>query len=233
MNDRLKTVMKFKGYGNPEGGYWFIGIEERLPIDNDDKLSPYKKGIMFNEKGDYSKYKAEFYQQKRKEGKRGTYTAVYDIMGKILMDIQGLNGDPTNFLDEHLFEENGSNFYTFLYPLGKRLATATLSKATKDFMGLNNMDEYYEIVEENRFKFLYKLWDDSKPKCTICFGKGNWNNFDKLLKQDKSNRLEVVENRIYFYPESNVYLVPFFGNRRGSIRDLINLLSNDIKKRIK
>ena len=149
------------------------------------------------------------------------------------MDIQGLNGDPTNFLDEHLFEENGSNFYTFLYPLGKPEATSPLSDASMDFISLNDMDEYYELVEENRFKFLYKLWDHSKPKCTICFGKRNWKNFDDLLQQDKSNRQEIVENRIYLYPESNVYLVPFFGYRRGSVGDLIDVLSNDIKKRIK
>ena len=68
---------------------------------------------------------------------------------------------------------------------------------------------------------------------TICFGKRNWKNFDDLLQQDKSNRQEIVENRIYLYPESNVYLVPFFGYRRGSVGDLIDVLSNDIKKRIK
>ncbi|MFC2126153.1 hypothetical protein ACFLU5_15225 [Bacteroidota bacterium] len=58
MNDRLKTIINFMGYGNPNGNYWFIGIEEKLSIDSEEKLKPYarKDGIYTSDIGDYTKW---------------------------------------------------------------------------------------------------------------------------------------------------------------------------------
>ena len=54
MNENLKVMVDFKGYGNPSGKYWFIGMEERLEINGDSEIGDYKRGIIFNKGGDYS-----------------------------------------------------------------------------------------------------------------------------------------------------------------------------------
>lgn len=224
--------MDFKGYGNPHGKYWFIGIEEALTIDSDEKLKPYESGISYNTKGDYSKFKNEFYNELKEKGKRGTYTSTYDIAGKIIMNVEGNNEDLTKFLDKNILTENGNNFYTNIYPLGKPKANDKLQKKSLDYMGLSGMEEYRKIVKSDRFKSLSKLWTDSKPDVTICFGKGNWNEFENLLKLDSSKRKEIVKNRIYLHHKSTVYLVPFFSYRKNCIGDIIDELSHDIRNRI-
>ena len=231
MNKRLKTMMDFKGYGNPKGKYWFIGIEEALAIDTDEKLKPYESGISNNNKGDYTKYKNEFYEQLRKDGIRGKYTSTYDIVGKIIKSVEGIDEDLTEFLDKNLFTETGNNFYTNIFPLGKSKANDSLQKKSLDFMGLKDMKEYFEAVKNYRNKNLHKLWKESNSTVTICFGKRNWDDFENLLKKDKSQRLEVVKDKIYLHSDSNIYLVPFFVNYAMN-GNLIDMLSKDIRNRI-
>lgn len=229
MNSRLKTVMNFKGYGNPEGKYWFIGIEEALSIDNDEKLKPYKSGILYNEIDDYTKEKEKFKKEKEHKGKR--YTSVYDIIGKVLMHVDGNTGDLTKFLDNNLFFRNGNNFYTNIFPLGKPKVKTKLPIEELEFFGIGDKDKYINAVEDERYKMLRKLWNDSNQEVTICFGKGHWNKFVELFNLKESKSIEVEKGKIAFYPDEKIYLVPFFVNFLMS-GTMIDKLSQDIKKRI-
>ncbi len=33
MDDYFKIMNDFRGFGNPDGKFWFIGIEEAMPLD--------------------------------------------------------------------------------------------------------------------------------------------------------------------------------------------------------
>lgn len=231
MNEQLKIMMDFKGYGNPKGKYWFIGIEEALAIDNDEKLKPYISGVLHNNKGDYTKYKEEFYENLRNEGKSGRYTSTYDIVGKIIRSVEDIDEDLTEFLNKNLFTESGNNFYTNIFPLGKPNAKDSLQKRSLDFMGLQDMKEYFEIVRNYRYKNLYNFWNESNQAVTICFGKRNWDDFENLLNKDKSQRQEIIKDKIYLHSGSNIYLVPFFVNYSMN-GNLIDILTTDIRNRI-
>lgn len=55
MNDRFETLNKFKGFGNPNGDFWFIGIEEALPTTTDnlqETLKNYENEILPTKTGE-------------------------------------------------------------------------------------------------------------------------------------------------------------------------------------
>ncbi len=229
MNERLQTMMDFKGYGNPQGKYWFIGVEEALAIDSEKKLEPYKKGIDYYETGGYTDARNQF----KRENPKKRYTSVYDIIGKIILKAE--KGDDNNlieFLDNHLFQKDGNNFYTIIYPLGKKKLTDNLSQKTLDFMGLRDMKEYLNKVRKYRFNKVYEYWTTARPLITICFGIGNWIDFRKIFHLDESQKEVKAEGKIEYYPQERIYLVPYFINHQMSGK-MIDSLSCDIKKRMK
>ena len=78
MNDKFETLNKFKGFGNPNGDYWFIGIEEALPTTTanlQQVLKNYENEILPTNIG-------EIKEMSDRLGSK--FTKVYDIMSKII-----------------------------------------------------------------------------------------------------------------------------------------------------
>ncbi|MFC2125503.1 hypothetical protein ACFLU5_11895 [Bacteroidota bacterium] len=148
-------------------------------------------------------------------------------MGKILMKAEGIENDLTNYLDTNLFVDGCNHFYTLLYPLGKSKLIEELPEKSIEFFRIDNMDTYKNAVEQ-RHALLYNLWSTHNSHYTICFGSSKWDEFENLLNQDKANRHEILEDKIYWHPQSNVYLVPFFINHQMTSY-IIEVLADHIK----
>jgi hypothetical protein len=210
MNENLRIFMNFKGWGNPRGCFWFIGIEEAQEFSEKEiprLLTLYRKWVCASEPGDYDREKKEFL--KTNPGKR--FTSVYEIMGKIVKEVRGKD-NLDDFLNNELFTENGEIFQSNIYPLGKRSLRSELPEHYKKYFGLRTREEYFHIVETKRFEILRKYWAERKRKVTICFGKTIWDQFKALFRLGNDYEL-VNDGMIIFYPNEKIYLTPFFMNR--------------------
>lgn len=227
MNEYLKTMMEFAGYGNPEGKYWFVGMEEALSIENPSDLKDYQQGIMCNtDEHNYSYYKKRFY----KENSGSRYTAIYDIMGRIEMGSKGIIGELDSWLDSNQFRKGCDNFYTPLFPLGKARIRKPLPQISMDLFGLDTMSQYKEMVENHRFPFLRSVWAKNQDKVTICFGKGYWDYFKMAFGLESVKPESLEDGKILFFQEANTYLVPFFWYGNHGMGKHIEFLCKHIRK---
>ena len=223
MNKEFGKLLEFKGYGNPKNSIWFIGIEEALEYDKDTINQSYHKEVNVSEKGDYQKYKEEF--RKDPSNKKRRYTSIYDIIGKIMSEVSGI--DYLEYMNEYIFTKEGDCFLTNYYPLGKRSTKTALPEKYKEWFDIHSEPEYQYLVKENRGKELYEFWVDNKPRITIAFGIQNWENIKKAFKlQDLS--FKPFDEKMELCLEHNFYLCPFFVNHQMS-GERIEKLVNKIK----
>lgn len=77
MNNQFQILCDFKGFGNPNGKIWFVGLEESIEFetDFDQILKSYSKEYIPFEKGSIQKDAKKF---------GNSYTKVYDVMAKLM-----------------------------------------------------------------------------------------------------------------------------------------------------
>lgn len=222
MNSEFKKILNFKGYGNPKNSTWFIGIEEALEYNKDMVDQSYHKEVVPYSKGEYYREKEKF--QRENPGKR--YTSVYAIIAKIMSGISGIMLN--EYLNGHIFNEKGDCFFTNYYPLGKRSIKTPLPEKYQEWFDIHSESEYQDLVKNHRRKHLYDYWVETKPKRTITFGMGNWDNIRETFKL-KDLDFENFDSKMRYYPECNFYLCPFAVNHQMSgkrIEDLVDKIKS-------
>lgn len=226
MNEYLQVMMNYKGYGNPAGKYWFVGIEEADDFgkwrcdDLGEKIKQYKDECGFLLNGDLKKIKEEFM---RKNPKR-RFTSIYNIIAKIVLGIENRDlSEIKSFLDNQLFTRDGSTFQMNLFPLGKP-AEKNWPSEFEHLFGLKNSTHYMqEIKASNRFQSLRDFWIEHRPKVTICFGEAHWKDFKELFKIADAEIKET--DKLQFCQSKGVVLAPFFKHFLMTT-NRINLLSD-------
>lgn len=201
MNDQFNILSNFKGFGNPIGKIWFVGIEEAADFESD------FENIIKRYSNDFVPLKV--YSIKEDAIKYGRhYTKVYDIMAKI---IEGLypNTDWKTYRNEKLLTADSNEFQMNLYPLGKK-NTKIWTKFYQDTFGFKNQEEYISFVKESRFKYLNEFRKIKNPSFTICFGKTYGDDFKKAFDLQKGIMSEL---NIEYFPNERVIITPFFDNR--------------------
>ncbi len=205
MNDDFMVLNEFVGYGNPKGRFWFIGLEEagdwKAP-PSEVQMNGYRKRFLPRKAGDI---KNQADQQKEK------YTKIHDVMSKLVLavtrQVDPESGDWRKYRNEQLLVEGGDTFQANLYPLARRSSSS--KKLPEKYQELFDVGEWYQDeVLKKRFDMLYREWKEYHPRFTICFGKGEWRSFEKLLRLKIEPPYEEVDKcRIY---RSGVVLCPFF-----------------------
>lgn len=221
MNDNFEILNKFKGFGNPTGDYWFIGIEEALPTTADNLqeiIKKYDKEIIPTKHG-------EIKDTANRLGNR--FTKVYDIMSKII-----INGDNwKEYRDTRLLQADSNEFQMNLFPLGKPKVSHWPTYYNELF-SIPSIDIYFDYVKRTRFKILKSFWDKYQPRITICFGSSFLNEFKSVFNlSDNEERLFKEEN-IYFYPQHRILITPFFDYRQLKSRGLMKIIEiiKDLRK---
>jgi len=88
MMEYFDILNNFKGFGDPEGKVWFIGIEEASA------WSP----VPETDSGKYKRYEQEYFWNGPEEGNE--YTSVYDVMSKIMIGLGLANGPVSEYRDK-------------------------------------------------------------------------------------------------------------------------------------
>jgi hypothetical protein len=220
MNDNFEILNKFKGFGNPTGDFWFIGIEEALPTTTEnlqETLKNYKTEILSTKTG-------EIKETAEKLGNK--FTKVYDIMSKI---IKGDNWK--EYRDNRLLQADSNEFQMNLFPLGKP-RVSNWPTHYNELFSIPSIDIYIDHVKTTRFKMLKGYWDKYKPRVTICFGSSFLNEFKLLFNLSDSEEILFKEEKIYFYPQERVLITPFFDYRQLKSKGLMKIIEiiKDLRK---
>lgn len=202
----FEVLKKFVGFGNPNGKYWFIGIEEASGWEIEDKitLEAYGKQIVPVEPRRIQSDETKL----TKEGKR--FTRIYDYMSYFVLASSGKASDPEackKYRNEVLLQKHGEEFQANLYPLGKRSVSHWNDDCSR-ITGCKSRAAYYDEIEKERFTLLCNKWKEYGPTITICFGKSCWDKFEKAFPPERmANPKDFGWYRVY---DSRIIFCPFF-----------------------
>ena len=219
MNNQFNILNNFKGFGNPKGKIWFVGVEEAADFNSnlDNIIKVYSK--------DFVPFRVNSIREDAlKYGKN--YTEVYDIMAKIIVELYP-NTDWKTYRNEKLLTADSKEFQMNLYPLGKK-NTKIWPKFYQDTFGFKDQQEYISFFKESRFKFLNEFRITEKPSFTICFGITYRDDFKIAFDLQEGI---MSEFNIEYFPNERVIITPFFNNRNMG-QERINKITEIIKSRI-
>jgi hypothetical protein len=212
-----------RGQGDPKGKVWFVGLEESEPWTEQDlkqNLELYKKDATPLNKNELCK------SDKKRQNDGERYTPINLIMSKIIVRAwpeelpknlyqNASETDQFRYYKYNRLRQRGSGtFQVNIYPLGKKNRNSWDDNYQKLFgFGPEDQKAYYGAVRDKRFPNIRKLWKDSEPKITICFGKEGWHDFRLLFELDeRPDRIinDGKKNECCIYEDKRIILTPFF-----------------------
>jgi len=219
---------QFIGYGNPNGKYWFGGIEGAAAFDIRENVEKFCKDL--NGKMYIPDEPDVTAKTRKKMGSK--YTKIYDAMAKIvLMHREGkqeVGVDEANkYVNEKLFMEFGDNFQINLYPLGKRKVNYWETKYN-DMFGFKNKNEYLCKVRKERFPEIRKFVEqyNHPERIIVCFGVTHLDDYinafgaDLLVQSGKSSRIYTDQKHRLLVVDFPAY--GWFGDQE--IKDTVQIM---------
>jgi len=188
--------MQFLGYGCPKSKIWFIGIEEGGKIEElNSELKQRKEQYIFREDAPEK-------------------TKVWDVIAQLMFKLFEPQEIIYSEYRKKIFSQDYNYFFlTNLFPL-PRPNTNSWPSEYEEYFGIKefNCNKYLSMVRSYRYKLIYNKWKSCGPKITICYSSTFYHEFIHLLNLGHSKYECLLENKIYFYPDENVLLTPFFNN---------------------
>jgi len=192
----FERMAAFQGYGNPDGKYWFIGLEEGIEGESD-PTPEIERRRNSGELVDLARA--------REKGGSGAWYSMALIALK-------LDGDPnwkspTGYKEQHLGRLDGNTFLTELYPL----PTKDHKVKTWPYVSPYASRLDYEVaVLPRRIELIKGLWSRNPPEFVFCYGMegrdGPWDAFQTLVPGDyepitiskddpkKSNEVRITQS---------------------------------------
>ncbi len=173
--EEKRNAVRFQGYGNKEGKYWFLGMEE-----GGGSLEELKeRAALFSEVED-------LYEAHDKLGRAHTmerHVPTWRVMSKLIM---ALNGEPDwaepqearRYQADKLGRKDGETFLVELMPLP--------SPSTHEWPYESiypDRDTYYQAVRPGRIAMLREELSKCSPEILICYGKGNWRHHEEIFEE--------------------------------------------------
>ena len=170
----LERLASFKGYGNSDGDYWFVGWEEHVDRDRD-MLQELKIRATWPDIADLDEANQSL----------GTnpdhYVPTWSVMIRILLKLKGMSewADGRvvrNYQVARLGRKDDETFLAEVWPL------PSPSTADWPYRALfADRKQYRETVWSRRLEALQSAIASRSPKFAICYGKGNWNRHMELF----------------------------------------------------
>lgn len=199
----VAKLLRFKGYGNPAGPFWFIGIEEYGAATEQELLT---KASLFRELDDLYRVHSlpEFYFDIR------TLIPTWGTMSKIVLRLSGdLNWSDREtrrrYQSQQLGRTNGETFLTELLPLSKKS-----DSDWPDWWPWPSWDEYAEKVLPGRIQMIRTLFEAHRPRLIFCYGKGYWQFHQRIFPDANFTPILAGKMQIAELGSSTIVLTPFF-----------------------
>lgn len=219
--DRLRN---FKGYGNPKGGFWFIGMEEGAG-GSIDELEMRAREFQEIEDLDRAQKLINPHVDRRKL-QTSTWTSMCRIVGHLAGDKQWHEvSHVREYQALRLGRLDGETFLTEVLPLPKP------GRSSWPFGELwDTEDAYVEAVLGDRLEMLSQLHSESKPRYTFCYGKGFWDHHKAIFWDREFRPLIEDDAEISVAGKSVIVLTRFFDpSYQGFTIDFIDRLCTKIK----
>lgn len=203
--EEKRNAERFQGYGNKEGKYWFLGMEEGGGSLEELK----KRAVLFSEVED-------LYDAHEKLGRAHTmerHVPTWRVMSKLVM---ALNGQPDwanveaarTYQAEKLGRKAGETFLVELMPLPSPSTQVWPYKSI-----YCDRDAYYQAVRPGRIAMLRKEVSSYSPEFLICYGKGNWRHHEEIFEE--TDFIPAIDGKIKvgMRAGTTILLLPFFSYR--------------------
>jgi len=203
---QIERLLRFKGYGNPAGRFWFIGMEE----GSDQPLNELTgRADMWGEIEDLAKVCRPWAPNlDLTKCITPTWWIMCQIVGKLSRESRwcdtGRNGFVRTYQSTKLGRRNGQTFLTEILPLPK--------KNTGDwpfgFLYPTRQD-YEDAVLSDRIKGLRNLFARHRPPYVFCYGKAFWPHHKKLFRDAEFRPILDGEAEIATLGRSTIALTKF------------------------
>lgn len=213
--EAFDVVNRYLGWGDPNGGLWFIGLEEsaaygvRNGVYSSEDLGKELKTI--KERGEY-----EILTNPPEPGGRDAANVRAYICKIACCVSERAQHDMSSwetYRDKYLYVIGNKVFQANLYPLGKKDAsTSSWPTHYKECFGFGSDDyrEYIDLVKQTRFGYLRQFKQCHHPKAIVCFGKTDgWPDIRELYSLGSGT--EPVPGKLVVYENERIILTPFFG----------------------
>ncbi|HXG35848.1 MAG TPA: hypothetical protein VNL15_02655 [Dehalococcoidia bacterium] len=162
--EEWERIYRFKGYGNPRGDFWFVGIEEY----GDENGKSLRLKATLNEIEGLAKVHDQL------KFPMTTLIPTWHTMSKIILLINGhqdWNDTETcrKYQSQQLGRLDGETFLTDLLPIPKRG-----DGQWPDWMPFHSWQEYANRLLPRRVGMLKELFEVGQPRFVFCYGKGYW-----------------------------------------------------------
>lgn len=217
MNDNFDLLCRTIGWGDPNDGLWFVGIEEAIPWRTIDEIEDFRNRptLRKHEIDDHTVY-TDMVRSSPVDSERGRRRPQIPNYQSYIANALSSSGPHSidAYRDERLWRDGSAVFQSNLFPLGKPTEARPLPPHYKDLFGYgpNDMKEYEHDTKAVRFPLLRLFHSYSKPQATVCFGKGRnnsyWHRFVELFKLTSGTE---NGNGVVCYPREHIVFTPFFG----------------------
>ncbi len=219
-----QQLYRFRGYGNPAGRFWFIGIEER----GDGIIEELRVRLKFREVEDllhsqspevwgHSKLWKDFNPDKLIP----TWSAMIRFVLRLSGDAEWKDPERVRkYQTERFGKLDGDTFLADILPLPK-----PSDASWPDFWPFHDWDAYADEVLPGRLKMFADLIANKTPEYVFCYGKGYWPHFRELLPNATFKRLDGGRFEMAQSGATTLVLTPFFSQRTGMGAGQIESLS--------
>jgi hypothetical protein len=209
-NELFHTVNRWLGWGDPENGLWFIGMEEGAAFDESVAT---RRGKVFEPVS----------------GGHRLDWPVATTTAKVVSRLLGL-GDHTAYRDTMLWRKGSRVFNGNLLPLGRPRRASWPDQYERLFeVRYAAYAAYFGTAEEERFNQFREFRQKMKPQAVVCFGKGFWSHFERVFVANPDDR-RFGENGTVVFETDRVILTGHFSYGRWMPNKAVTFVANTLSR---
>jgi len=226
----IEKLLTFKGYGNPDGQFWFIGMEEQgngseLELRWRQTFEPIEDLMRVHQR-----WVEDFEPSERFDPEKLIPT--WATMSRIALRLTGSRDwsdveQVRRYQSQRLGRRDGETFLSEILPL------PAPSSSDWPYPGLFPTRAAYEgSVRHPRLTMLHELFERHEPTYVFCYGKANWEHHKEIFPAARFEPVVDDEVMLARYGSGVLVLTPFFVPYRMT-NDLIERTARAIEERLR
>lgn len=209
--ERFDMACKELGWGDAEGGLWFVSIEEGSVW----KLGQEEQIELHYGHGKYFRNDVDAANNLASNTKGSTNRSQIEIVeSKIALSCSRSAATWQEF-QKKIWKNRSKVAHANLYPLGKPEASDSLPAGYSQLFGFGSDHKerarYRAAVKLKRFPRLRSAREELQPQAVVCLGKTYWDDFREAFElTGKETALD--EGKVEIYEAERMILAPHFAN---------------------
>lgn len=203
--ENFERVCHYVGFGDPDGGLWFMGIEESKAWKSTDEINEF-----FGPRPGLSWRGAAACVCEKPAESRSERIAEWEA--KIAAPLSTSRKDLETFKNEVLWSRDSKVFHANVYPLCKPgTDPEKWPDSYRELFGFSRDDRarYESAVRDVRFPILKELRAEAKPQAIVCLGQEYWPVFRDLLGLSESDE-GPHDPKLEVFSRDRVILAPHY-----------------------